>query len=105
MINPKISEYERNYDKNNMKKLIDQEARNDLRILDKFDYLHDKISSPFHKQFLKRCLSIEKWWVRYTNYTRTCALWSIIGYYIGLGDRHLENILVTKHFKLVHIDF
>eukprot|EP00004_Rigifila_ramosa_P010978 TRINITY_DN2315_c2_g1_i2.p1 TRINITY_DN2315_c2_g1~~TRINITY_DN2315_c2_g1_i2.p1 ORF type:complete len:1693 (+),score=401.59 TRINITY_DN2315_c2_g1_i2:338-5080(+) len=39
-------------------------------------------------------------------FARTCAVTSIIGYIIGLGDRHLDNILLDQHTgHLVHIDY
>jgi phosphatidylinositol kinase/protein kinase (PI-3 family) len=49
--------------------------------------------------------SVRDWWGKYTNYVKTHAQWSMVGYMVGLGDRHLDNILVTEHCKLVHIDF
>lgn len=46
-------------------------------------------------------------WVRYTiNFSKTTALMSIVGYIIGLGDRHPENIMIQKlSGHVVHIDF
>jgi DNA-dependent protein kinase catalytic subunit len=40
------------------------------------------------------------------EYVRSLAASSIFGYLLGLGDRHLENILLdTRTGGLVHIDF
>lgn len=40
------------------------------------------------------------------NFTRTHAVVCMIGFAIGLGDRHLENILIrTTDGKVVHVDF
>ena len=40
------------------------------------------------------------------NYTKSMAVMSIVGSIIGLGDRHLDNILLnTKHGNICHIDF
>ena len=36
---------------------------------------------------------------------RTLAQWSFIGYVIGLGDRHTNNILIRDDGKIIHIDF
>lgn len=34
------------------------------------------------------------------------AIWSAFSYLMGLGDRHLDNILIEpKTGKLIHIDF
>ena len=39
-------------------------------------------------------------------YTASLAMSSMVGYVIGLGDRHLENIMIKgKMAKLVHTDF
>lgn len=46
------------------------------------------------------------WLERRTTYTATLAMTSICGYILGLGDRHLCNIMMeTKSAHLVHIDF
>ena len=38
-------------------------------------------------------------------YTRSVALSSMVGYIVGLGDRHLSNILFdTVTAEIVHID-
>uniref|UniRef100_A0A914PKF1 non-specific serine/threonine protein kinase n=1 Tax=Panagrolaimus davidi TaxID=227884 RepID=A0A914PKF1_9BILA len=39
------------------------------------------------------------------RYTQSLAQWSIVCYVVGLGDRHLNNILIDeKRGELVHID-
>lgn len=39
-------------------------------------------------------------------YTRSCAVNSIVGHILGIGDRHCNNILVhQKTGEIVHIDF
>jgi FKBP12-rapamycin complex-associated protein len=46
------------------------------------------------------------WLERRTNFTASLAMTSIAGYILGLGDRHMMNIMMkTKSGKLVHIDF
>ena len=39
------------------------------------------------------------------NFINTCVSSCVLCYVMGVGDRHLENILVTKDGKLLHIDF
>ena len=38
--------------------------------------------------------NVTDWWESTKTYTRSVAVMSVIGYIIGLGDRHLDNILV-----------
>mgnify|MGYP003086422889 FL=1 len=46
------------------------------------------------------------WIKRRTAYTTSLAMTSMAGYILGLGDRHLCNIMIKKRSaKLVHIDF
>ncbi|KAK8837702.1 hypothetical protein M9Y10_036237 [Tritrichomonas musculus] len=46
------------------------------------------------------------WFMQKTNFARSMGLMSIVGYIIGLGDRHPNNILfMNKTGKQVHIDF
>lgn len=48
----------------------------------------------------------EIWLERRTNYTRSLAVMSMVGYILGLGDRHPSNILLEKSSgKIIHIDF
>lgn len=46
-------------------------------------------------------------WVRHTiTFSKTSALMSIVGYMIGLGDRHPANIMIQKMTgHVIHIDF
>ena len=39
-------------------------------------------------------LNAEQWWSSTLRFSRSCAVMSVIGYIIGLGDRHLDNVLV-----------
>uniref|UniRef100_A0A915JVW2 non-specific serine/threonine protein kinase n=1 Tax=Romanomermis culicivorax TaxID=13658 RepID=A0A915JVW2_ROMCU len=50
--------------------------------------------------------SSEVWFDRRTNYTRSLATMSMVGYILGLGDRHPSNLMLDRMSgKIVHIDF
>eukprot|EP00898_Chlorokybus_atmophyticus_P001833 jgi/Chlat1/2650/Chrsp178S02490 len=63
------------------------------------------------KQLLERelwCSSSDTvtWWHKQHRYARSAAVMSMIGYILGLGDRHLDNILLeASSGDLVHIDY
>ena len=39
------------------------------------------------------------------RFMKSCAAYCVITYLLGIGDRHLENIMVTKSGILFHIDY
>uniref|UniRef100_A0A2S2R2K0 non-specific serine/threonine protein kinase n=1 Tax=Sipha flava TaxID=143950 RepID=A0A2S2R2K0_9HEMI len=46
------------------------------------------------------------WWQSTSLYATSLAVMSVIGYIIGLGDRHLDNVLVNLQTgEVVHIDY
>jgi FKBP12-rapamycin complex-associated protein len=50
--------------------------------------------------------SSESWLERRTNYTRSLGVMSMVGYILGLGDRHPSNLLLDRITgKVIHIDF
>merc|ERR1719206_841075 len=55
----------------------------------------------FYENFASAGLLLE----RRLAYTRSAAASSMIGYVLGLGDRHMQNILIDKSTaELIHID-
>ncbi|XP_062590469.1 serine-protein kinase ATM-like isoform X2 [Saccostrea cucullata] len=55
--------------------------------------------------FLEKFSQPSVWFERRLAYTRSVSTTSIVGYILGLGDRHIQNILIdTNSAELVHID-
>jgi hypothetical protein len=53
-----------------------------------------------------RASTSEQWLERRNNYTRSLAVTSIVGYILGLGDRHPCNLMLERtSAKVIHIDF
>ncbi|CAG9824418.1 unnamed protein product [Phaedon cochleariae] len=58
------------------------------------------------KEFWCNSVSADGWWQVVKRYSYSVAVMSIIGYIIGLGDRHLDNVLVDlSSGDVVHIDY
>ena len=60
----------------------------------------------FHEWFIERFPEPGVWFVARLRYTRSCAVMSIVGHVLGLGDRHGENILFEEsNGGTFHVDF
>lgn len=65
-----------------------------------------EIHPVFRYYFLENFADPSEWHARQLAYTRSTAVMSIVGWVLGIGDRHLSNILIdSKTGELVHIDF
>lgn len=65
---------------------------------------------PRHPPMLHRWFSLNTdpsgWLSKRLMFSRSQALWCMLGYIVGLGDRHGENILLdTETGRIVHVDF
>ena len=53
----------------------------------------------FHRYFMDQFPAPAQWFARRLNYTRSVAVNSIVGYVLGLGDRH-NQVLTPRGFGL-----
>lgn len=59
-----------------------------------------------HHFFAEKYPSPQTWYERRVAFTRSVATTSMAGYILGLGDRHLSNILIDETTaEVIHIDF
>ena len=60
----------------------------------------------FHEWFVEMFPESRAWFTARLRYTRSCAVMSMVGYVLGLGDRHGENILLEEgNGGTFHVDF
>ena len=57
------------------------------------------------KILLRMSVNSSDWIAKRASFTDTLAATSVIGYILGLGDRHLKNIMMKRSARIVHIDF
>jgi serine/threonine-protein kinase ATR len=59
-----------------------------------------------HEWFVESFPEPEAWFAARVRYTRSCAVMSIVGHVLGLGDRHGENVLLEEgNGGTFHVDF
>eukprot|EP01090_Pellita_catalonica_P016236 TRINITY_DN4595_c0_g2_i1.p1 TRINITY_DN4595_c0_g2~~TRINITY_DN4595_c0_g2_i1.p1 ORF type:complete len:277 (+),score=55.91 TRINITY_DN4595_c0_g2_i1:1919-2749(+) len=81
-----------------------------LMVIQKVEVFKEGLTSThgddLEKIFWLKSPNSEVWLERRTNYTRSLAVMSMVGYILGLGDRHLRNIMLDRLAgKITHIDF
>jgi serine-protein kinase ATM len=68
--------------------------------------IYSKIRPAFHYFFLERFKNPGQLFERRLTYTTSLAVSSIVGFILGIGDRHVQNILIDEiTTEVVHIDF
>ncbi|KAM4115238.1 hypothetical protein ACJW30_04G133500 [Castanea mollissima] len=70
-----------------------------------FHAVSENFRPVMHYFFLERFLQPADWFEKRLAYTRSVAASSMVGYIVGLGDRHSNNILIDQATaEVVHID-
>ncbi|XXG56788.1 hypothetical protein AAC387_Pa03g4113 [Persea americana] len=68
--------------------------------------LHNTEGNDLARVLWLKSRTSEVWLDRRTNYTRSLAVMSMVGYLLGLGDRHPSNLMLHRSSgKILHIDF
>lgn len=72
-----------------------------------FSYAMDNTTGQdLYRVLWLKSKSSEAWLDRRTNYIRSLGVMSMVGYILGLGDRHPSNLMLDKITgKIIHIDF
>ncbi|KAJ8915770.1 hypothetical protein NQ315_004582 [Exocentrus adspersus] len=70
------------------------------------ELMNETPSDLLAKELWCNSVSASNWWQVMKRYSYSVAVMSMIGYIIGLGDRHLDNVLVDlTSGDVVHIDY
>jgi serine/threonine-protein kinase ATR len=93
-------------DYNEIRTLLN-EACSDITKLPIFTHKILKHFPPvLHEWFVETFPEPEAWFAARMRYTRSCAVMSIVGHVLGLGDRHGENVLLEEgNGGTFHVDF
>lgn len=80
----------------------------DAKLYENFiNVIMPRVSPPVLQTFFQQKFpDPTAWYIARQAYVRSTAVMSMGGYIIGLGDRHLDNVLLdVKHGRVVHVDF
>ncbi|XP_042136876.2 serine-protein kinase ATM isoform X1 [Peromyscus maniculatus bairdii] len=87
------------------KKMMEVQRKSFEEKYDTFMTICQNFEPVFRYFFMEKFLDPAVWFEKRLAYTRSVATSSIVGYILGLGDRHVQNILINEQSaELVHID-
>uniref|UniRef100_A0A4W4G4B4 non-specific serine/threonine protein kinase n=1 Tax=Electrophorus electricus TaxID=8005 RepID=A0A4W4G4B4_ELEEL len=87
------------------KKMMEAQSLDSDGKLQVFSELCQNFRPVFRYFCMERFRDAAVWMEKRLAYTRSVATSSIVGYIVGLGDRHIQNILIDEQTaELVHID-
>jgi len=79
-----------------------------MQQIEVFEYVCDATSGDDLRRAMwaRGALNSEDWLQKRVMYMQSLAMMSMVGYVLGLGDRHVTNIMIQRTSgKVVHIDF
>ncbi|GMM52375.1 phosphatidylinositol kinase-related protein kinase [Starmerella bacillaris] len=85
----------------------DYDSLTHLQKIEVFTYALDNTKGhDLYRILWLKSQSSEAWLNRRTEYTRSLAVMSMVGYILGLGDRHPLNLMLDRITgRVIHIDF
>ncbi|XP_007934807.1 serine-protein kinase ATM [Orycteropus afer afer] len=87
------------------KKMMDVQKKSFEEKYETFMGICQNFQPVFRYFCMEKFLDPAVWFEKRLAYTRSVATSSIVGYILGLGDRHVQNILINEQSaELVHID-
>ncbi|XP_048349844.1 serine-protein kinase ATM [Sphaerodactylus townsendi] len=87
------------------KQMVDAQKKDSEKKYDIFVDVCQNFQPVFRYFCMEKFLDPAVWFEKRLAYTRSVATSSIVGYILGLGDRHVQNILLDEQTaELVHID-
>ena len=76
------------------------------KLLEAFEDVCKRFQPVMHLFFLERFPRAALWHQARSNYLRSVAVISMVGFVLGLGDRHVNNVLLDlNNGEMVNIDF
>lgn len=89
-----------------MKNVQEAHGREPDKQLSLFLELRKKFRPVMRHYFTEIHKTPISWFSMRLNYTRSVATTSIVGHVLGIGDRHISNILLDNVTgEVIHIDF
>ncbi|KAI1725259.1 FAD binding domain-containing protein [Ditylenchus destructor] len=85
---------------------LNDKLKKDERLKNMRELCYPRHPLVMSEWFRRTYLDPWKWYKSRSNFTQTAATMSMVGFVLGLGDRHAENILLdTMTGDAVHVDF
>ncbi|EPR79758.1 PI3/PI4 kinase [Spraguea lophii 42_110] len=87
-----------------LNRILVKHNKNNILGLENYKKLVDKYPAILNKYFLNTFIDGYNYITGRNNYCKTYALMCIVGWFMGLGDRHCENINLDLNGDVVHVD-
>ena len=89
-----------------LKQLMDEASASESRIRIFTDDVLGRFPAVLQMWFIQQFPNPSTWFAARLRYTRSCAVMSMVGTILGLGDRHGENVnLEEGNGGVFHVDF